>query len=75
MLPGLAFASALIAAPGVIRYNSKAPSIKFGELDGRVSERAVRFREACTAAGFAAVTRSKAATVMAKAAERFITKS
>ena len=54
VLPGLAFASALIAAPGVIRYNSKAPSIKFGELDGRSSERAVRFREACTAAGFAA---------------------
>ena len=52
VLPGLAFASALIAAPGVVRYNSKSPSIKFGELDGRTSERALRFGEACTAAGF-----------------------
>ena len=54
VLPGLAFASALIDAPGVIRYNSKAPVIKFGELDGRSSERAVHFRDACVAAGFSA---------------------
>jgi 2-dehydropantoate 2-reductase len=49
---GIAFVSALIEAPGVIRYNSKAPSIKFGESDGRISERATRFRDACKAAGF-----------------------
>lgn len=54
VMPGLAFASALIEAPGVIRYNSKAPSIRFGELDGHISERAVQFRDACTAAGFTA---------------------
>ncbi len=52
VMGGLAFASALIEAPGVIRYNSKAPSIKFGEADGRPSERATRFRDACAAAGF-----------------------
>ena len=52
VMGGLAFASALIDAPGVIRYNSKAPSLKFGEADGRMSERAIRFRDACTAAGF-----------------------
>lgn len=54
VMGGLAFASALIDAPGVIRYNSKAPSLKFGEADGRLSERAIRFRDACTAAGFTA---------------------
>jgi 2-dehydropantoate 2-reductase len=54
VMGGLAFASALIEAPGVIRYNSKAPSLKFGEGDGRMSERATRFRDACAAAGFGA---------------------
>lgn len=54
VLPGLAYASALIEAPGVIRYNSASPTIRFGELDGRASERAVPFRDACTASGFAA---------------------
>lgn len=54
MLGGLAFVSALIEAPGVIRYKSKAPAIKFGESDGRISERATRFRDACVAAGIGA---------------------
>lgn len=49
---GIAFVSALIESPGVIRYNSKSPSIKFGEADGQMSERAIRFRDACKAAGF-----------------------
>jgi len=52
VMGGIAFVSALIESPGVIRYNSKAPSIKFGESDGRISERAARFRDACKAAGF-----------------------
>ncbi|MBM3357164.1 MAG: 2-dehydropantoate 2-reductase [Betaproteobacteria bacterium] len=51
VIGGIAFVSALIESPGVIRYSSKAPSIKFGEADGRMSERAVRFRDACKAAG------------------------
>jgi 2-dehydropantoate 2-reductase len=54
VLGGLAFVSALIEAPGVIRYKSKAPAIKFGETDGRISERATRFRDACVAAGIGA---------------------
>ena len=52
VMGGIAFVSALVESPGVIRYASKAPSIKFGETDGRMSERAVRFRDACKAAGF-----------------------
>ena len=54
VMGGIAFVSALIESPGVIRYNSKAPSMKFGETDGRTSERAIRFRDACASAGFAA---------------------
>jgi 2-dehydropantoate 2-reductase len=54
VLGGVAFVSALIESPGVIRYTSKAPSIKFGEADGRASERATRFRDACKSAGFGA---------------------
>ncbi len=51
VMGGIAFVSALIESPGVIRYTSKAPSIKFGEADGRMTERAARFRDACVAAG------------------------
>jgi 2-dehydropantoate 2-reductase len=54
VMGGIAFVSALIESPGVIRYSSKAPSIQFGEADGQMSERAVRFRDACVAAGFKA---------------------
>lgn len=52
VIGGIAFVSAVIESPGVIRYSSKSPSIKFGETDGRMSERATRFRDACKAAGF-----------------------
>jgi 2-dehydropantoate 2-reductase len=54
VMGGIAFMSALIDSPGVIRYTSMAPSIKYGEADGQMTERAVRFRDACTAAGIAA---------------------
>jgi 2-dehydropantoate 2-reductase len=54
VMAGIAFVSALIESPGVIRYKSKSPSIQFGEPHGRASERAVRFRDACVAAGFGA---------------------
>jgi 2-dehydropantoate 2-reductase len=54
VMGGLAFVSALIESPGVIRYNSKSPSIKFGEAGGGMSERAIRFRDACMAAGVGA---------------------
>ena len=52
VIGGIAFVSSLIESPGVIRYNSKAPSIKFGEADGRASERTTRLLDACKAAGF-----------------------
>jgi 2-dehydropantoate 2-reductase len=51
VMGGIALVSALIESPGVIRYASKAPSIKFGEADGRMTERAACFRDACVAAG------------------------
>jgi len=54
VMGGLAFVSALIESPGVIRYNSKSPSIRFGEAGGAMSERAIRFRDACKVAGFGA---------------------
>ena len=54
VMGGLAFVSALIEKPGSIRYKTKAPTIKFGETDGRISERATRFRDACVAAGIPA---------------------
>jgi 2-dehydropantoate 2-reductase len=54
VMGGIAFVSALVESPGVIRYTSKAPSIKFGEADGRTSERATRFRDACKGSGFEA---------------------
>lgn len=54
VMAGIAFVSAVIESPGVIRYNSMSPSIRFGEADGRMSERAMRFRDACVGAGFGA---------------------
>lgn len=54
VLGGAAYVSALIAEPGVVRYISDMSRIVFGELDGRVSERALRFRDVCRDAGFEA---------------------
>lgn len=54
IMGGLAFVSAVIESPGVIRYNSKVSSIRFGEADGNLSQRAMRFRDACVAAGIGA---------------------
>lgn len=54
VLGGAAYVSALIAEPGVVRYTSDMSRIAFGELDGRISGRAVAFRDACRAAGFEA---------------------
>ena len=54
IMGGLAYVSALVESPGVIRYNSQSSSIRFGEADGTLSERAVRFRDACIAAGVGA---------------------
>lgn len=51
VMGGIAFVSALIESPGVIRYASRTGSIKFGEADGQVTERAARLRDAFAAAG------------------------
>jgi 2-dehydropantoate 2-reductase len=52
VLPGAAYVAAHVAEPGVVRYSSDMSSLVFGEPDGRMSERALRFRDACRAAGF-----------------------
>lgn len=54
VLGGAAYVSAMIAEPGVVRYTSDMSRVVFGELDGRLSGRAVGFRDACRAAGFEA---------------------
>lgn len=54
VLGGAAYVSALIAEPGVVRYTSDMSRIVFGELDGRQSDRAIAFRDACREAGFEA---------------------
>lgn len=54
IVPGAAFVSATIEAPGVIRYTSAMSSLVFGEADDRRSERCDTFREICAAAGFEA---------------------
>jgi len=54
VLGGLAMVSGVITAPGVIRYTSPMSSLRFGEGDGRMSARALAFRDACIGAGFGA---------------------
>jgi 2-dehydropantoate 2-reductase len=54
VLGGLAMVSGVIVQPGVIRYVSQMSALRFGEADGSMSERALAFRDACEAAGFAA---------------------
>ena len=52
VLPGAAYVAANIVEPGVVRYASEMSSLIFGEADGRISPRAIRFRDACRNAGF-----------------------
>lgn len=54
VLGGLAMVSGVITAPGVIRYTSPMSSLRFGEADGRMTTRALAFRDACVGAGFGA---------------------
>jgi len=54
VMGGLALVSGVITAPGVIRYTSPMSAIRFGEVDGSISARALAFRDACIAAGFGA---------------------
>ena len=51
MLGGVAVITGSITAPGVVRQSGKHHRITFGELDGRITPRAERIRDACQAAG------------------------
>ena len=61
---GAAFIFAGKAAPGVIVHTGGPTSITFGELDGRVSERAQRLLECFQRAGFAAELSESIKTVL-----------
>ncbi|KEZ77468.1 ketopantoate reductase family protein [Salinisphaera hydrothermalis] len=54
LLGGIAFISATIEAPGVIRHHNALQSLKFGEFDGRESERVKALKAACDEAGIEA---------------------
>jgi 2-dehydropantoate 2-reductase len=64
VMGGAAFIFAGKAAPGVIVHTGGPTSITFGELDGRVSERAQRLLECCQRAGFAAEFSESIRTVL-----------
>ena len=51
VMGGVAEISAAIEEPGVIRLNSPYTRIRFGELDGSISERGEALEAACVAAG------------------------
>ena len=46
VMGGMAFVTGTIVAPGVVRQTGTYQQMTFGELDGRVSERAERLRDA-----------------------------
>ncbi len=53
VLGGVVYIFAAIADPGVIEHSSPGARLVFGELDGRITPRAERFRDACQKAGLA----------------------
>lgn len=55
VLGGVAMVTGSIVAPGVVRQSGKHHRMIFGELDGQVSLRADRIRDACQAAGIETV--------------------
>jgi 2-dehydropantoate 2-reductase len=52
IMGGTAFVTGSIVAPGVVRQTGTYQRITFGELDGRNSQRGLRLRDLCAAAGF-----------------------
>jgi 2-dehydropantoate 2-reductase len=64
VLGGAAFIFAGKAEPGVIVHTGGPTSITFGELDGRVSERAQRLLDCCRQAGFGAELSESIKTVL-----------
>jgi 2-dehydropantoate 2-reductase len=69
VLGGLCRISAMIAGAGHIRHLGLEPSIDFGELDNRTSERAERLRQAFAKAG---VKASVPADIQAAMWEKFV---
>jgi len=51
-LGAAAYASAKIDEPGVVSYRSDMSRLVFGEMDGRVSDRAKAFKDVCDQAAF-----------------------
>jgi 2-dehydropantoate 2-reductase len=64
VMGGAAFIFAGKAAPGMIVHTGGPTSITFGELDGRLSERAQRLLECCQRAGFGAELSESIKTVL-----------
>ena len=64
VMGGAAFIFAEIAEPGVIVHTGGPTSITFGELDGRVSQRARRLLTRCERAGFGAELSADITTVL-----------
>jgi 2-dehydropantoate 2-reductase len=64
VMGGAAFIFAGIAEPGVILHTGGPTSITFGELDGRVTERARRLLGCCEQAGFGAELSASIKTVL-----------
>ncbi|HAD25759.1 MAG TPA: 2-dehydropantoate 2-reductase [Alphaproteobacteria bacterium] len=54
ILPGAAYVSANIVQPGVIGHVGSPGYMDFGELDGKLSDRAQQFIDCCAGAGFEA---------------------
>jgi 2-dehydropantoate 2-reductase len=52
VMNGTVAVSATIDRPGIIRQTGKMMSLTFGEMDGRMTPRAERFRALCESAGF-----------------------
>jgi 2-dehydropantoate 2-reductase len=64
VMGGAAFIFAEITAPGVIVHTGGPTSITFGELDGRISQRARRLLACCEQAGFGAELSAGITTVL-----------
>ncbi|GAC1329389.1 MAG: 2-dehydropantoate 2-reductase [Beijerinckiaceae bacterium] len=64
VITGIAYISATIAEPGVIRSGAAFARLVFGEADGRESARVKAFRDTCKAANFDAVVTPDIARVL-----------
>lgn len=54
VLGDLAMVSCVNVGPGLIRCTSDMSGLRFGEIDGSMSRRALAFQDACQNAGFSA---------------------